>query len=510
MRNLVVCCDGTWNTPDQNEDGTPTPTNVCRLFNALADKDSDGNPQLKYYHPGVGTDGTWWERLAGGGIGVGLSKNIQSAYKWLGVNYQPGDKIFLFGYSRGAYTVRSTVGMISRCGLLDLAGLDDEELWLRVEQAYKKGYREAKEVAKWVKEDWAFHNEPGRGAPISFLGVWDTVGALGVPDDMTLLNLLDNSKWYAFHDTNLSPIVQHARHAVAIDEMRASFSPTLWTDIPAGQDVKQIWFPGAHGDVGGGCPYTGLSNGALKWMMDEAKAVGLAFEDNLYKQVSSNYQDIMRDSCIGLFKYLRTQPRSIPLLIKDGLPPEIHCSVFERQENPPITQAPYRKTTVLEQGESKEFSVFAAPHWNETGLYLQAGIEYEFKASGQWLDRTIKCGPAGTSDGKFHVGEVVHLAGALWGNVERIVQKATKNEQADFNGTRRVESLPWFALVGAIANGGNPTADGTPQPHEIIPIKDGCRYTPEKSGYLYCFANDAWHFYDNNRGSVNLTITRLT
>lgn len=511
MRNLVLCCDGTWNTPDQKLNGIPVPTNVTRMFNAVAEEDEDGNPQLKYCHPGVGTDGTWWERLAGGGIGVGLSKNIMSAYKWLGVNYQPGDKIFLFGYSRGAYTVRSVVGMIACCGLLDLTNLDDDEVWERVKQIYEQDYRKKPGKTEGARVEWTFHhNENGAAVPIAFLGVWDTVGALGVPDDMTLLNLLDNSKWYAFHDTKLSPRVQCARHAVALDEMRASFTPTLWTEIPPEQDVKQVWFPGTHGDIGGGCAQTGLSDGPLKWMMDEARARGLALQRGLYEQVNPNSQDVMHDSCIGLFKYLRTQPRSVPLLVKNGWAGEVHTSVFQRQATPPITQSPYRQTTCLELGQPKELSVYAMPHWNETGLYLEAGCDYEFKASGQWLDRTIKCGPGGTSDGKFQLEEVVHLTASLWGGVEGVIKKVTKNEQADFNGTRRVESLPWFALVGAIANGGNPTDDGTPEPHEIIPIKAGCQYTPKKSGYLYCFANDAWHFYGNNRGSVTLTVTRLT
>lgn len=511
MRNLVVCCDGTWNTPDQKRDGILVPTNVFRLYNCVSDIDGDNNPQLKYYHPGVGTDGTWWERLIGGAIGVGLDKNIMSAYKWLGVNYQPGDKIFFFGYSRGAYTVRSVVGMISYCGLLDLAGLDDKEVWKRVERSYEQGYRKSKNVADWAK-DWAFHGDAaGSPVPISFLGVWDTVGALGVPDDMTTLNFIDNKKWYDFHDTNLSNIVQHARHAVAIDERRASFTPTLWTNVEAKDDVKQVWFPGVHGDVGGGYLETGLSDGALKWMMDEVYDIdlGLIFKDALYKRVKPNYQDLMHFSDVGLFKYLRTQPRSVPRLTRDGSPTKVHDSVFARQDDPPIAQVPYRPTVLLEQGDSTQRSVFAAPHWNETGLYLEAGSEYEFDASGEWLDRTIKCGPAGTSDGKFHASEVVHLAGSLWGEIEDFVKILTKNEQANFYGTKRVEKLPWFALVGTIANGGNPNDDGTPEPHEIIPIGDGCRHTVKKSGYLYCFANDAWHFYDNNRGSVILNIKRL-
>ncbi|MGZ9106339.1 MAG: phospholipase effector Tle1 domain-containing protein, partial [Rhodoplanes sp.] len=116
MANLVVCCDGTWNTPDDTDGGMPAPTNVRRLFNALADKDDSGTAQKKYYHPGVGTSGRWWKRIAGGGGGAGLADNVKSAYQWLAYNYRPGDNIFLFGFSRGAFTVRSLSGMIDCCG----------------------------------------------------------------------------------------------------------------------------------------------------------------------------------------------------------------------------------------------------------------------------------------------------------------------------------------------------------------------------------------------------------
>ena len=508
MRNLVVCCDGTWNTPDQEDQGVPTPTNVVRLYNALAEKNIQNKDQLKYYHPGVGTEGNWWERLAGGGVGFGLGKNIMSGYRWLGANYNPGDRIFLFGFSRGAYTVRSLAGMISACGLLDLSGLSDENVWKRVEKAFKKGYRSRADQSGWA-DGWNFHSAgtQGQDVPIFFLGVWDTVGALGIPNDLAIINLLDDVKKFAFHDTRLNDKILNARHAVAIDEMRASFSPTLWTGVENRPNVKQIWFPGAHSDVGGGYLHIGLSDGALKWMMDEAKVLGLGFHEGMYKQLKPDCRDVLHDSQTGLFKHLRTQPRSTPLLAEEQNS-AVHTSALERQSNPPICQAPYRPTKTLNMGETKQLFIYAALPWNYTGIYLEAGVEYEFRAKGQWVDRTIKCGPKGTRDSRFQPAELGHLAGALLGKIEEIFKKLAKNEQADFRGTKREEKLPWFALVGVIANGGNPLADGTPAPHEIIPIKDGCKHTPQKAGYLYCFANDAWNFYGNNRGNVMLEITR--
>jgi uncharacterized protein (DUF2235 family) len=514
MRNLVVCCDGTWNTPDQEKGGVPVPTNVVRLFNALLDRDDAGNEQLKYYHPGVGTDGTWWQKLAGGSLGVGLDQHVMSAYRWLGAQYQAGDRLFLVGFSRGAFTARSLGGMIARCGLLNLVGLPDSDTWARVETAYVQGYRQRAE--RWAGT-WSFHHgdAPDGHVDVYFVGVWDTVGALGIPDDMAILNLLDDPRRYAFHDTILSDKVRHARHAVALDERRASFTPTLWTGVESHPDVKQVWFPGVHCDVGGSYPEKGLSDGALVWMLEEAATLGLAVRADMKKQLTPDPQGVLHDSQTGPFKLLRTQPRSVPLIAAQNAPGLLHASALARQAAPPIAQAPYRPSITLKPGEERELPIYAVQHWNWTGIYLEAGARYLFAARGEWLDRDIKCGPAGPKAGTFQIGELVQAAGSLLGKVEVLYKKLTKNEEADLRGTRREENMPWFALVGVIANGGNPTNDSTPAPYETFLIGDGCEYPAATAasirtpGYLYCFANDAWHFYDNNRGSVTLTVKRL-
>jgi len=416
MGNLVVCCDGTWNTPEQREEGVPVPTNVVRLYNAVAERDGAGAEQLRYYHPGVGSEGNGWERLAGGSAGVGLIRNILSAYRWLGTTYRDGD-----GGDR--------------------------------------------------------------------------------------LFLLDDPKKYAFHATDLGDGVVHARQALALDEVRASFSPTLWTDVAPGRDVKQVWFPGVHADVGGGYRETALSDCPLRWMVDESEGLGLCLDSKMVGQVEPNPRGVLHDSRTGLFKMLRSQPRSCPAIgAGNGA---VSGAAVERHKNPPIDQAPYRPTRVLAPGDEVELSIYAAQPWNETGLYLEAGGVYELTATGQWIDRTIKCSPDGTTVGRFKIGELAHLAGSLWGQVEEVFKRVSKNEQADFRGTKRIEALPWFALVGVVANGGNPGADGTPAPHEVIPIKGGCTHTPMRAGYLYGFANDAWHFYDNNHGRVILKVRRV-
>jgi len=140
MANIVICCDGTWNTPDQLDKGVPAPTNVVRLHNAVAETDVKGAPQEKYYHPGVGTSGKWWDKAIGGGTGAGLDDNIKSAYQKLCYSYKPGSDIYLFGFSRGAYTVRSLSGFITSCGLLKIAGLEPAEVWRQIDQLLKRGY----------------------------------------------------------------------------------------------------------------------------------------------------------------------------------------------------------------------------------------------------------------------------------------------------------------------------------------------------------------------------------
>ncbi len=508
MRHLLVCADGTWNTPDQSDGGVPTPTNVVRFYNAAADVDKEGNPQLKYYHPGVGSDGNWWKKLKGGGVGIGLGRNVMSGYRWLAGQYQRGDRIYVVGFSRGAYTVRSLAGMIGACGLLDLTDLTDNQLWQRVNRAYSQGYRGGKPREEWAG-DWPFH---GTGKPRSvrvfFVGVWDTVGALGVPNDMAILNLLDDTKKYEFHDTDLSRKILNARHAVALDERRASFAPSLWTGGAGRQAVKQVWFPGVHSDVGGGYAQTGLSDGALQWMIDEATDLGLSFQDGARAQIAPSHHGVLHDSHSGVFKHLRTQPRSAPRMDKES--EALHESAWKRHVDPPISQGAYRKTISLEPGDSRAVSVYADNPWNETGIYLEKGARYGFQASGQWLDARVKSGPGGTDDDKFHVGELAHAVGNVLGRFEGVVRRVTRNEEADLRGSRRVESMGWFALIGAVANGGLPSATGELTEHELVPIGAGLEdFSPAESGYLYCFANDAWHFYENNKGSVTLTVTRL-
>jgi len=518
MRNLVVCCDGTWNTAEQRHDGVPVPTNVIRLYNALADA-NEGVAQLKYYHPGVGTEPGFWDRVLGGATGGGLDRNIMSAYHWLCRQYVAQDRIYLFGFSRGAYTARSLAGFMSLVGLLDVSDLSPKDTWARIERAFQRGYRERRETrADWKNAKWAFHtlDDGSEEIPVEMVGVWDTVGALGIPNDLGILNLLDATDEHMFHDTSLGRLTLHARHAVALDEIRASFQPTLWTN-PHDRDLKQVWFPGVHCDVGGGYRETGLSDIALKWMIDEAKALDLGFRKEMVRQIRPDARDVLHDSWTDVFRLLPNMPRSVPRLDPTGKTPpaDVHRSVTDRRKTPPISHAPYRTTVALgRKGASHQMTVYAIRPWNDSGLYLEAGKTYRFAAEGEWLDREIACGPEGTNDGKFQPAEVAHVIGSAVTSLQSVFRKLTGNEEAAFKLAKRHDQLqgrrvPWFCLVGAIANGGGADANGNPGPHESFVIGTGCDYTPAESGYFHAYANDAWNFYENNRGSVSLTITRL-
>jgi Uncharacterized alpha/beta hydrolase domain (DUF2235) len=564
MKKLIVCCDGTWNSADQEELEVPAPTNVVRFYNALAEADG-AVPQRKYYHPGVGTEGGLLSRTAGGIYGYGLSQNIMSAYAWLGRHYEVGDQIYLFGFSRGAFTARSLGGMLGRVGILDLTNavdpfpdevkpeeiLSPTEAWRRVEAAYE-AYRElppGTPRTQWA-ESWKF--SAGPGVAITLIGVWDTVGALGIPNNSALLNLFDRPQKWLFHDATLGPQVAYARHAVAMDEMRASFTPTLWVDVqgrplhdvaPAGSAarVRQVFFPGAHSDVGGGYHDCGLAEGALKWMIDEAAALPgaqrLAFVPELVAQIAPNPLAPIHNSVRGLFTVLPTRPRNLPPFSHTD---RYHASALTRLKTPPIFQSPYRAPArvmqpgqpagvspaaraaasdrILSKGESSRCNVYAVHPWNATGLYLEANVDYTFEAVGEWMDGNITCGPAGTNDGKFQLAELKQIAGSALGQIEALWKKATGNQQADLPATKRVERAPWFSLIGVVANDANkggpaplqPGKDGTPPEHQELVIGRKLeRFRLSHPGHLYAFANDAWHFYGNNRGSVTLRVTRV-
>lgn len=331
MKRLIVCCDGTW-----QKLSCPYPTNVVKIAEVIKPSCSKGIPQIVFYDEGVGS-GNMAEKLfaegdkiIGGAFGIGIDNNIQNAYRFLSLNYEPDNEIYLFGFSRGSYTVRSLAGLI-RCsgGLLSLKNireapiayelyrdraltLKEKELFrkLPIPQAYRDDAERIKECRKEAHQIYSdrhslsfekagentveaqndlvqkkakvqallskhglserLDSEIRQAAKITLLGCWDTVGSLGVPPTVPFLSDWINQK-YEFHDCTLSSIIQNALHAVAIDEHREVFNVTpmerAQNDV---QPLHQIWFPGGHGCIGGGSKAEqALSDAALAWMMDQ-------------------------------------------------------------------------------------------------------------------------------------------------------------------------------------------------------------------------------------------------
>lgn len=300
MKRIVVCFDGTWNRPaDENlPTDAQVETNVRRFYESVSDSGLDGSAQVKWYDEGVGTE--WFDKFVGGAFGAGLDLKILEGYKYLAEQYEDGDEVYVLGFSRGAYTARSLVGMLRNCGLVKNSRVD-----LRVGMAY--GIYRTRDDGVDSATARRFRSMFSREITIKFVGVWDTVGALGIP--LSILKDL-NIAFHEFHDTQLSGIVENAYQAMAIDENRADYDVCLWDpkEQPR-QTIEQRWFVGAHCDVGGGYADRRLSDLALRWMQDKAAALGLGLSAT--DVAPDNYLGPLSDSYQGFLKghYAKIHPR---------------------------------------------------------------------------------------------------------------------------------------------------------------------------------------------------------
>ncbi|RPB08456.1 hypothetical protein P167DRAFT_539259 [Morchella conica CCBAS932] len=272
-KRIVICCDGTWQRSDGAEKAPPS--NVTRLSRAIKSYSKhDKVQQIVYYMRGVGTSGKL-DKVLGGGTGVGLDDNIRTVYGFLAHNYHKHDEIFLIGFSRGAYTARSVCGLISAIGVLTKKGMNDfSEVW--------RAYTRNEYTPEKIQELWAKGEKyviPVRKVCIKAIGCWDTVGALGVPSIEIKLPFIGKKrvttvdtghKQIGFHDVGLSEVVENAFHALAIDEHRGPFTPTLWKK-PVGSktNLKQVWFPGVHTNIGGGYENQEIADVTLGWMIQQ-------------------------------------------------------------------------------------------------------------------------------------------------------------------------------------------------------------------------------------------------
>ena len=325
MKRIAIFCDGTWNTPDESKDGKLCQTNVAKMANALLPKSVDRTSQLLYYDTGIGSEGNLIKRTFDGATGNGITENILQGYRFIIGNYEPGDELFLFGFSRGAYTVRSLSGLIRNSGILKPEYTDQITRAYKIYRSRKADLQPRAIEATLFRKTFAVEES----TIIKFIGVWDTVGSLGNP--LMLRGILSKSN--QFHDTGLSSRINYAFHALAVDEKRKNFEATLWHQQPdsGGQVLEQVWFPGVHSDVGGGYPESenGLSDISLQWMLEKAQSCKLSFGPI---KLNPDPMSIKHESYTGFYTLQTKLLRPIGLVSpKEGDTNEsVHPSVIER------------------------------------------------------------------------------------------------------------------------------------------------------------------------------------
>ncbi len=525
-KQIVVCMDGTWNDPVAR-------TNVYRLFQMLpgderlVEEDGPirshltkrGDALAAFYLESIGNGGRT-QGLLGGTQGIGLHDCMIDAYLLVSQVYERGDKIWLFGFSRGAWAARCLGGFIARSGLIPAANADGDDAADQAEKVWLN-YKEGRGMKRGGRF-WRHNDE----TPIRMIGVWDTVGELGVPE-FSGLHLIDRDelRYLKFTDRELTTRVEHGRQALAIDEERADFPPTLWNER---EGVKQVWFPGAHGDVGGGYDNHGLADVALEWMVQEVNdlAAGLHLAPGQLSQAFAPdpLQD-RHDETRG--PVWRTRPRKERKIPDDaelhpgvlqrlreradyrpkGLADVPACAEFYRDDQPPPEEAlqqeredlPFRKLPV---GGSTRFPAYAHKWWNASGIEVDVGERYRTEASGPWVDQDT---PAG-ADGYESTAWLLHLA----------------------KGSRRLQDRPWFLLVAAIhprpdLEANNPDSENVftgliestisgvariDDESSLVPTPNGCEVEIVEPGFLYFFANDSAFSYGNNTGFLMVEVTR--
>ncbi|KAG0146144.1 hypothetical protein CROQUDRAFT_657776 [Cronartium quercuum f. sp. fusiforme G11] len=349
-KRIIVCCDGTWQNGLQANDPRQA-TNVLRLARSIFPEDRKTFPpipQIVHYQTGLGTSGDRALDVAAGAIGIGISAKIREAYAFIAQNYIPGDEVFLFGFSRGAFTARTIASLISDIGILTNKAMGN---FFKIFAAYQargksENTMDIEKLERFLDEYRSGGENHAREMPpgtLKCVGVWDTVGALGIPGFFTQSQ---SPKLLGFQDNNLSPHIQYAFHAMAIHETREDFVPTKWIQTDKGstyleshsqqkQVLKQVWFAGAHSDVGGGTPKHDLADLSLIWMIAHLLEYKLLSIDRDYLETvlapNSDWGEMSPvDSRTGLMMLRPVTVRKIPDGWNASTRETVHASV-ERQ-----------------------------------------------------------------------------------------------------------------------------------------------------------------------------------
>lgn len=366
-KNIILCADGTG-----NKGGYTPDSNVYKIYNSI-DIHKAGYEQIVFYDNGVGTTKNKYLRAASGAFGFGFGHNVRDSYEFLAKNYDPGDQIYLFGFSRGAATIRAFSGFVAACGLIRYEK-DGKEMNAReLKEAVKKTFKNYIKIGRQYKSTGgippvATRSSVNHGAvPIKFIGVWDTVSALGFPQrtdvtsiGMWVINLLlvgldhlfDLPFPHRFYNYDLTDNVDHAYQALSIDDERTSFWPMVWDETARKKgSVEQVWFAGMHSNVGGGYNRAGLANVAYEWMMLRGFLHGLEYKSGAKRKAAedAHVQGRIYNSRDGAAILYRYHPREIEKLCKgDGKKHEtrisgkikIHESVIRRMKKRTANYAP--------------------------------------------------------------------------------------------------------------------------------------------------------------------------
>lgn len=512
-KRLVICCDGTWNHLEMAQ-----LTNVALIAMHIPVRGSDGVLQLTYYDEGIGTSGSNWlsrtiESYVGGGMGFGLANNVKQAYRFLVNNYEQGDEIYLFGFSRGAYTVRALTGMLHFAGLLGRHQLSE------IEEAYQ-AYHHSKDPNCCDAQQFRQKHQT-RKPSVTLLGCWDTVGALGIPDKSSRLEwdkgLRDK---FRFLDDQLSPYVVHARHAVAIDERRKEFTPTLMrrhSRVPQ-QDLKQVWFVGDHGCIGGGATYKyALSSIALDWLATEAMALGLCIDAEFIDRTRAAHNGLAATKVEKQQLLYQYQSREIPqhAVFHQSVAHRIANVTSYRQRLGSLADKVLRQWSVtptvtdpnsprhLAIDESTLALVKGRELPNNLGISVEAKEVYQLSVSpyDYWQDDNIMCTAKGwnldSSEAK------AGLSTWLRPIQSAIIKRAKPG--------RLAQEFDWMALM----IGFDPQVSRHCRHFHVTPDQP-CTVTipDDHTGSVFAYANDyktqRFDFYGNNQGWLVVTVKRVS